>query len=221
MLSAAPLAAGAQALPPPPYASDQNFSGGPYARQAPAAFEAMDRYGGGLHRPPAPRPINSQSASPAGPSGPYLAWTGKVQPSVANPYAAASPAPYWTAEPQAHAPQMAAPTNASTDWRPYRPQASAQQQTLPRSIYDAPPQAASAPYQQAQAAPPPNPQGGPRFYSLHRDYGIQPDAIPLPPQFFGATADLSAPSTDPLARRTTTINGQTKTVNVPDDQGAQ
>lgn len=33
-----------------------------------------------------------------------------------------------------------------------------------------------------------------RFYSLHRQYGVPPDPAPIPPQFFAATADLSAPA---------------------------
>jgi hypothetical protein len=114
--------------------------------------------------------------------------------------------------------QMAPPSN---EWRPYRPQNAAPTPAAPASIYDAPQQ----PYRQAQATPAQstaaNGQSGPRFYSLHREYGIQPDPIPLPPQFFGPTADLSASVAEPLAKRTTTVNGQTKTVNVPDDQGAQ
>jgi hypothetical protein len=33
-----------------------------------------------------------------------------------------------------------------------------------------------------------------RFYSVHRDFGLTPDPAPIPPQFFGATADLSEPA---------------------------
>jgi hypothetical protein len=130
--------------------------------------------------------------------------------------------------PEMQAEQMGPPTGG---WRPYRPQNTAPP-PAPTSIYDAPAQTQAAqtqpaappppqPYRQAQANAAPNTQGGPRFYSLHRDYGIQPDPIPLPPQFFGPTADLSNTPTDPLAKRTTIVNGQAKTVNVPDDQGAQ
>jgi hypothetical protein len=41
---------------------------------------------------------------------------------------------------------------------------------------------------------------GPRFYSVHRDYGIEPDPIPLAPQFFGPTADLTEAAPAPLRR---------------------
>jgi hypothetical protein len=57
-------------------------------------------------------------------------------------------------------------------------------------------------------SPPPPPArraaaraGGPRFYSVHRDYGLEPDPIPLAPQVFGPTADLSAPALAPAAPR--------------------
>jgi hypothetical protein len=50
------------------------------------------------------------------------------------------------------------------------------------------------------AAPPERRVDGPRFYSLHRDYGLAPDAIPLPPKFFGPTADLSKPPEPAIIR---------------------
>jgi len=33
--------------------------------------------------------------------------------------------------------------------------------------------------------------GSARYYTIHRAYGLQPDPIPTPPQFYGPTADLS------------------------------
>ncbi len=220
-------------------------------RQPAAQPQVLDRYGGGYrHTAASGRPQPSSQTAPAGPrlawagkveAQPQAAtsaqdggwssmsqrWSSETQPQ-ARPQI--QPQPQAQAQPQGATPaEMAARMPPpSNPWRPYQPGALASQAAAPRpaptSIYDAPqsapaPQPQAAPYRQAQAAP--NSQGGPRFYSLHKEYGIQPDPIPLPPQFFGPTADLSAPATDPLSRRTTTINGQTKTVNVPDDQGAQ
>jgi hypothetical protein len=114
-------------------------------------------------------------------------------------------------------PNQGAGPNAYGGWRPVYPaQAQAQPQApilagrpqvqsqpAPTSIYaPAPPRPAavqSAPLQTAQTAPPrapANPGQGDdhvRFYSLHRQYGLQPDPAPIPPQFFSNTADLSEP----------------------------
>lgn len=84
-----------------------------------------------------------------------------------------------------------------------------------------------APVQQAQdarskAEQPQQTPGGPRFYSLHRDYGIEPDALPIPPQFFGPTADLSTPPADPSLQRTATTSGRPRYVTTAaDDQSTQ
>jgi hypothetical protein len=51
---------------------------------------------------------------------------------------------------------------------------------------------------------------------------MTPDSIPIPPQFFGPTADLSAPPPDPTLKRVTTSTGATRTQAVADDdQGGQ
>jgi hypothetical protein len=78
------------------------------------------------------------------------------------------------------------------------------------------------PAQRAAAAPPPlrtasaaqrygyDPSQGHqvRFYSVHRPFGLQPDAAPIPPQFFTASADLSQPAGPlPTDRTTTTASG--------------
>ena len=246
VLGTTPLAAAAQSLPPPPYqTADQ--AGGPSVQQSP---QSIDRYGGGSSRAYTALRQPGAQTGPQQPSGPYLAWAGKTQmQAVPTPAAQSggwsSMANRWDAEPQRSMqgraqpqiqPQARAQTQAQPQaeqmgppvggWRPYHPQTAAAP-PAPTSIYDAPTQAQAAPspqpYRQAQPSPTSaaNSQSGPRFYSLHREYGIQPDPIPLPPQFFGPTADLSATNAEPLAKRTTTINGQTKTVNVPDDQGAQ
>ena len=66
-------------------------------------------------------------------------------------------------------------------------------QTVEPTIYDPPsPQVAvpaPAPVETAQNSG----YGKPRLYSVHREYGLQPDPTPIPPQFFGPTADLSEP----------------------------
>jgi hypothetical protein len=57
-----------------------------------------------------------------------------------------------------------------------------------------------------------------RFYSVHRQYGLQPDPPPIPPQFFGATADLSdPPGPIPAQRLTTGAGGATRTVRPTTD----
>ena len=48
-----------------------------------------------------------------------------------------------------------------------------------------------------------------RFYSVHRQYGLQPDPPPIPPQFFAATADLSEPPGPLPTQHLTTGSGAT------------
>jgi hypothetical protein len=120
----------------------------------------------------------------------YLAWSGKTDPSLSSP---SSPS-----RASAGDPGGAAATSApSAPPAPSGGEAGATARVQPRQT-----------------------AGGPRFYSLHRDYGIEPDAIPLPPQFFGATADLSAPPPSEAPKRVITSNGQTHVVQpTSDDQG--
>lgn len=89
----------------------------------------------------------------------------------------------------------------------------------PTSIYDpAPPPAAPAtpapPVQVASAA---GGQETVHHYSLHREFGMAPDPIPLAPQFFGATADLSQPETPEPMRRTVTADGKSHNALQPTD----
>jgi hypothetical protein len=206
----------AQTLAPPPYQTSAE-QGAPTAGP-----QAMDRYGGGARHPIIqPAPDRPQNGGQYGAPTRLLGWAGKAQTQAAAQQIAqpASQARLdmprqWSAQPQ-RAARTANPTNASVSQPAAQPSA-------PTSIYDMPPPSQRPAYQQAADQRPTQQPGGPRFYSVHRDYGIQPDAIPIPPQFFGATADLSAPSTDPLVKRTTTVNGQTRTVAVqPEDQGDQ
>jgi hypothetical protein len=55
----------------------------------------------------------------------------------------------------------------------------------------------------------------PRFYSVHRQFGVQPDPIPLPAQFFGDSpqADLAAPP-PPLPPRVILGQGASSTASV-------
>ncbi len=88
----------------------------------------------------------------------------------------------------------------------------------PTSIYDPPPparaSAAPAPIVQMAAA---NGQETVRHYSLHREFGMEPDPIPLAPQFFGNTADLSQPETPEPQRRTVTADGKSHNALQPTD----
>lgn len=72
----------------------------------------------------------------------------------------------------------------------------------PLGAYAAP-AAGAAPVRSASLTPA---TGGARYYSVHKPYGYTPDPAPIPPQFFGPTADLSAPETAEPARATLTAN---------------
>lgn len=94
-------------------------------------------------------------------------------------------------------------------------------QVQPRSIYDAPPPPAAPPVQltqamQGQAPQAQSGQSGARHYSVNREFGQQPDPIPLPPQFFGNTADLTQPATDEPDRKVSTANGKTRNALQPE-----
>ncbi|MGC1302753.1 MAG: hypothetical protein WA840_10300, partial [Caulobacteraceae bacterium] len=79
-----------------------------------------------------------------------------------------------------------------------------------------------------QAAPPASARAAAgdqkvRFYSLHRQYGLQPDPAPIPPQFFSASADLAQPPGPILTQRLTSGSGAaatTRTVRGSDDSDA-
>ncbi len=80
---------------------------------------------------------------------------------------------------------------------------SAPPSTAPLTGY-APPPTGAAPVRTASAAP--MPRSTAKYYSVHTAYGHAPDPAPIPPQFFGPTADLSAPETPEPARATLTAN---------------
>lgn len=175
------------------------------AAAASAQTAVQDRYG-----PPPAAAIRhsapaSQGAEPYG--GQMLGWAGKRDPAPAqgSAFAPARPEPMALARqfappPQAYAPQAPAPRPTPSVQPGYEPVLRSAlppaagpapellggppPASLPTSIYG---QAAAAPaapapaprtYAQASAAPRP---GGSQLYSLHREYGMTPDAIPAPP----------------------------------------
>jgi hypothetical protein len=186
---------------------------------ATGAYAQVDRYGGSAQR----RPTSVATAAPwqarsaSGETGRFLSWPGKLSAPRAE---AAPPAPMEAPRP-AETPAYA-PTRVSASVRTAEPAPA----RLPTSIYDTPPApppvqpVAAAPMAQPPAAQPaPSMQtarraDGPRFYSVHRDFGIAPDAAPIPPQFFADTADLAEPP-PPTAwdrRNVTSSDGKTTTV---------
>lgn len=215
------LALAQSTLPPAPYAQ-QTVGYQPKGRTD--AAPRLDRYGGLSAHAPVLRPATAPAYA-----GPHLSWTGKTVQTAAS----AAPAPLRGPEPRAayalpygvqprarlQYPSMAmaeptaqpAPASAPAP-EPYSPPAQAS--AAPTSIYAPPPPAAASaqPVRTAAAT-----GQGPRLYSLHRDYGMQPDPIPLAPQFFGPTADLSAPETPEVGHRARTAAGAL--VNAPTDAG--
>ncbi|HWE46999.1 MAG TPA: hypothetical protein VG407_13320 [Caulobacteraceae bacterium] len=124
----------------------------------------------------------------------YLDWPGKPRPNAAIPMPATQPAPV-------EAPQTVAPS-PSVGPAPVMAAATPPAQTFaPTSIYDAPPPVAAADAAQPAAAVAPVASASvasastdrPRLYSLHRDYGEQPDraVIPAPVYLDHLPVDLS------------------------------
>jgi hypothetical protein len=103
----------------------------------------------------------------------YLDWPGKAHPNAIAPAAAVPTA-------SAQAPQIAAPAPVA---QPAMAVAAPPQTFTPKSIYDAPPPLAAP----ATVAATPavalvasTTSERPRLYSLHRDYGEQPDRAVMP-----------------------------------------
>jgi len=132
-----------------------------------------DRYG-------PPHPLDAAAPAAASPAG-WLSWSMKT-PAPARP----ATAPAWAARRYERDEPPARPT-------PDRVAA------LPTSLYSpypARPAAEAAPAP-GHWSPVPAPQAmnqPPHFYSVHRAFGLSPDPIPLPRQFFAdAGPDLAAP----------------------------
>ena len=226
------------ALPPPPYAAS--------AGAQPAAYggpQAYDRYGGGTTHARV-QPVNT--ATPAY-SGPRLGWSGKTEVGASNyhptpRYAGPSPSRGGRAATLSYSlPQRGEGGPEGTGWgatqppapqgwtyvppigaRPVEPQPPAQAAT----IYDPPPPLAAPVRQVASAGPAP---GAPRHYSMHREYGIEPDPIPppgtgvaqaaadpLPAAFFAASPDLSQPETPEPSRKVPASGGKTRNAVQPE-----
>lgn len=144
-----------------------------------------------------------------------LSWPGKVEP----------PRPRAPIQTASAPPPMTLRAQKYWDPAPRAPQAQIQQPqpaAMPANIYSpAPPRlmaSAQLPLAAPQAAAP---RAVPRaaasseddyqpthFYSLHRQYGQEPDPIPLSPQFFASsTPDLAQPP-PPVPRTVTTSTGR-------------
>jgi len=137
-----------------------------------AGAQAEDRYG-----PPPPTDMAAPAAEPA--AG-WLSWSNKSPPPApARPAPTADYAQRFEARPPA--------PEADPVARPDRVAA------LPTSLYGTYP--SLTPRGPAAAAPQMAAAGTPaHFYSVHRQFGLSPDPIPLPPQFFADGAvDLAAP----------------------------
>lgn len=146
-------------------------------------------------------------------------------PALADPATATAPLDRYGGGRDHPVPQL--PPESLLTWSGKAAQAAPAPATpLPAASAPAAPRASSAPSApQGLPAPPDRgatrtawSPGGPRFYSVHRQYGLEPSAIPLPPQFFGATADLSQPPPDQDLRRTVTGSGQVRTSAAPQTQ---
>ncbi len=142
---------------------------------------------------PAPMPYRAAYARPVQP-----------MPRTAPGYGYRAPQAYAFAAPPASA--SAAPASIYADGGP---SLRTTPQLPPQAILAAPaaPNPPSAP--SAYAAQPGAPSSTARLYSVHRDFGLTPDPAPIPPQFFAATADLSAPETPDVAPRATTAGTST------------
>lgn len=178
----------APVAPPPPgwappaqaYAPAIRFAPAPPASPYVPAAATLPSSGGVQPPTTVLRPVQVQPAGPTGAPGVYgLVSAAARTPAPTSIYsdapAAAPPGPSAQARFQGEGPGRAAQQAAP------RAQVAAQAQPL-------------TPGQMADRLPPPD-QTRSRLYSLHREYGMTPDPAPIPPVFFGATADLSAPET--------------------------
>ncbi len=175
------------------------------------ACAQADRYG------PDRAPDPGEQAAVATLEGRYLSWPGKESPASDVPVIPAPPSDQAAAPPPPPAPP---PQPAAADGPP-PPEAAAPQPavaSLPAAQPVAPPQpqpmpieptpppqvaqqpqsastqgAADAPHQTAEDAG--HAHLPPHIYSVARDYGLRPDPVPLPQQFFSdqGSADLATP----------------------------
>ena len=167
-------------MAPPHYAPSGMTQPTPYVPAPTAQATPAPRYG--FATPPTtPRPAPTSIYSDAPAPGPQAY---AAQPASPQRYAPAPTAP------QPYAQTFAAPQAYTPQAYAYAPAAAAA------------PQLSSAPASAAVS-------GGSRQYSVHREYGLTPDAAPIPPQFFANTADLSAPETPDVPTPRVTGNATT------------
>jgi hypothetical protein len=168
----------APAEPAPPVAVQQ-----PVAAPPPVAVAPPPRL---LPRPAAAHTPAVAAAPPPVAAPPAPAPTVAVAPPPRAPVEAPAPRQEARQAPVAAPPPVRAPAPASPVPPAPRPEARAQAAPLPDSLYAAPPPAAPAPKPQQLAAAAPAPAtpvstgSHSRLYSVHRDYGLAPDAIPAP-----------------------------------------
>lgn len=178
------------------------------ATAAHAEGSRESRYGPAPER--AAKPMNGRAPGYTGQTytGRSLGWSGKREIAPQAAQTAARTQPWWAQS----APQAPQAPQARTAFQPqapaYAPQAP-QARELPQSIYDAPPAPiAQAPayaqpvYQPQQQATLPNGQVGARTYSVGRQFGMTPDAIPDagPPRMVLIAPPASAPEDEDKPR---------------------
>ncbi len=185
------------------------------------AADGLDRYGGRARTP--------QASYGLQPGDRLLTWSGKTE-SQAYPAAyPAQPPVFHTASaplPAINAPvaypdaRVTAPMNAALPPGQVLVQAPVQVQAL------APPQVLSrTPAPRIAVATPPGGEAQARLYSLHRDYGLEPDAAPLAPATYTTSADLAGqditqaePQPSPKTRQGRTAITAARLADNPDGQ---
>lgn len=181
---------------------------------AASAEAVQDRYG------PPRKAVDVAALGPGAYNGPLLGWAGKAAAHVEAPAPPAQPPARQVPAPQAYAPQPAAPAIPAPQFTPQntRQYASRPVQAAPVAMrpaepaairpattaaapaaFDPRPQLAGGPPPATQAAPAAvsRPTATPRYYSLHREYGRAPDAIP--PQVMAPRYVLIGPPDPPSA----------------------
>lgn len=171
-----------------PLADERNARAAPdtppaFMRAAPPAASPTS-----IYAPPPPRAAQARLPSPSQTEAAAFA-ARPLRPAEPVPRTRPSPATAQIAVAKPRAQPTAAPPRSA--------------QARPVASPDAAPVAAQPPSPTTAANPQPAAIAAngapPHFYSVHRQFGVAPDPIPLAPQFFadGATADLAGPPPPP------------------------